>query len=127
MSSVVYDAAVLVAADRSDRRVWADHRALLEDGVVPLVPAAVVAQVSRFPARHVHLGRFLRGCVVVALDEASAHASGRLLGISRGADVVDASVVVLAVRTHARIVTGDPKDIEKLVRASGVSIGVTTL
>jgi hypothetical protein len=126
MSGVVYGAAVLIAADRSDRRAWADHRALLEDGVVPRVPAAVVAQVSRSD-RQAQLRRFLRGCVVVAFDEASAHASGRLLGISHGSDVVDASVVVLAIREHARIVTGDRSDIERLVHASGESIGVTTL
>jgi len=49
MSTVVYDAAVLVAADRNERRAWAEHKARLELGVVPLVPAPVVAQVSRFP------------------------------------------------------------------------------
>jgi hypothetical protein len=27
MTEVVYDAAVLIAADRNDRRIWADHRA----------------------------------------------------------------------------------------------------
>ncbi|MEA2501904.1 MAG: hypothetical protein QOD01_2015, partial [Actinomycetota bacterium] len=45
--SVVYDAGVLVAADRNDRTVWADHRARLELGTVPLTTAPVVAQVSR--------------------------------------------------------------------------------
>jgi len=34
--NVVYDAGVLIAADRNDREVWADHRARLELGVVPL-------------------------------------------------------------------------------------------
>src|SRR5579859_2149276 len=126
MSGVVYDAAVLIAADRGDRSVWAEHRALLESGVVPLVPAAVLAQVSR-SQRQVQLRRILRGCIVVALDEASAHASGRLLAISGDSDVVDASVVVLAIRARARIVTGDAGDIERLIRASGVSIGLTTL
>ena len=47
MSSIVYDAAVLVAADRNERRAWAEHKARLELGVVPLVPALVVAQVGR--------------------------------------------------------------------------------
>jgi hypothetical protein len=49
MSAVVYDAAVLVAADRNDRRAWAEHKARLEFGLIPLVPAPVVAQVSRSP------------------------------------------------------------------------------
>ena len=49
MSTVVYDAAVLVAADKNERRAWAEHKARLELGVVPLVPAPVVVQVSRPP------------------------------------------------------------------------------
>ncbi len=126
MTDVVYDAAVLIAADRSDRRVWADHRALLESGVVPWVPAAVIAQVSR-SARQVQLRRFLRGCIVVPMDEASAHAAGRLLGMARRSDVVDASVVTLARRHRACIVTGDPDDIEGLVAACGIRLSVVPI
>jgi hypothetical protein len=126
MSDVVYDAAVLIAADRNDRRVWADHRAVLESGVVPWVPATVVAQVSR-SARQVQLRRFLRGCIVVPLDEPSAHAAGHLLGAARASDVVDATVVVLAVSHRARIVTGDPDDIEGLVAACGIRITIIAI
>jgi hypothetical protein len=123
MSDVVYDAAVLIASNRNDRRVWADHKARLEGGVVPLVPATVVAQVSR-SGRQAPLRRFLRGCIVVALDEGSAHAVGHLLGAARTSDVVDASVVSLAVSQHASIVTGDPDDIDHLVRATGVRLPI---
>ena len=49
MNNFVYDTAVLVAADRNERRSWAEHKARLELGFVPLVPAPVVAQVSRSP------------------------------------------------------------------------------
>jgi hypothetical protein len=123
MSDVVYDAAVLIAADRSDRRTWADHRVLLESGVVPMVPAAVLAQVSR-SARQVQLHRFLRGCMVIALDEADAHAAGRLLGAARASDVVDATVVVVALRAGARIVTGDADDIARLVSAARARVTI---
>jgi hypothetical protein len=123
MTEVVYDAAVLIAADRNDRRIWADHRALLEDGVVPTVPAPVVAQVSR-STRQVQLRRFLRGCIVVPLDEAGAHAVGRLLAASGGKDVVDATLVVVAARHRARIITGDADDVESLVAVCGVRISV---
>ncbi len=83
MSAVVYDAAVLVAADRNDRHTRAEHRARLEFGLVPLVAAPVVAQVSRLPRQQ--LRRFLTGCVVVRLDERDAHEAGRLLGIAKTA------------------------------------------
>src|SRR6185295_8613175 len=97
MSAVVYDAAVLVAADRNERRAWAEHKARLELGVTPLVPAPVLVRVSRSP-RQVQLRRFLRGCVVVQLDEAEAHEAGRLLGLTKTADLVDAIVVTTALR-----------------------------
>src|SRR3954468_22117759 len=116
MNAVVYDAAVLVAADRNERRAWAEHKARLELGVVPLVPAPVVAQVSRSP-QQAQLRRFLTGCVVVPLGESEAHEAGRLLGITRTADVVDAVVVVIASRKNALILTSDTRDIERLVSA----------
>ena len=61
----VYDAGVFIAAERHDRRVWADHRARLELGIVPVTTAPVVAQVSRSGQRS-QLRRFLRACDVVA-------------------------------------------------------------
>ena len=117
MSAVVYDAGALVAAERNDRRLWADHRARLEAGVVPIVPAPVVAQVSRSP-RQVQLRRLLRGCEVLALDEPLAHAAGRLLEQSGTADIVDATVVTVAIADQAEIVTGDRDDIAHLANAA---------
>jgi predicted nucleic acid-binding protein len=118
MSGFVYDAAVLVAADRNERRSWAEHKARLELGIVPLVPAPVVAQVSRSP-QQAQLRRFLAGCSIVPLGEDEAHEAGRLLAMTRTTDVVDAVVVTVALRNKAVILTGDPIDMERLVRASG--------
>lgn len=121
MSGVVYDAGPLVAADRSDRRVWAEHRVRLEAGVVPVVPAPVVAQVSRSP-RQAQLRRLLRGCDVLPLDESTAHAVGRLLGRSDTADIVDATVVTVAIANQAQIVTGDRDDISRLAITAGARL-----
>jgi predicted nucleic acid-binding protein len=126
MSAVVYDAAVLVSADRNERRTWAEHKVRLELGVVPLVPAPVVAQVSRSP-QQVQLRRFLTGCVVVPLGESEAHQAGRLLAMTRTADVVDAVVVTVALRQKAAILTSDPDDIGRLVRASGREVAVVAV
>jgi hypothetical protein len=114
---VVYDAGVLVAADRGERRIWAEHRVRLESGVVPLVPSPVVAQASRSP-RQVQMRRLLSGCEVVAFAERDAHRAGELLRKSRTADVVDAAVVVLAVERGADIQTGDAGDIRRLTGAA---------
>jgi hypothetical protein len=105
----VYDTGVLIAADRNQRHVWAEHKVRLEAGLVPLVPATVIAQASRSP-RQLQMRRLLRGCEVVALDEAEAHRAGALLGKSRTGDLVDATVAVLAIRRRADVATGDGDD-----------------
>lgn len=109
----LYDAGVLVAADRNDRRAWADHRARLEAGLVPQTTAPVVAQVSRSPRQGL-LRRFLRGCDLVAFDPEVAHEVGALLARSSTTDVVDAHLALLASRTGAAVVTGDPDDLRLL-------------
>jgi predicted nucleic acid-binding protein len=119
----VYDAGALIAAERNDRRMWADHRVRLEAGVVPVVPAPVVAQVSRSP-RQVQLARLLRGCEVVPLDEATARDVGRLLGRSHTNDVVDATVVAVAIAGHASVVTMDRADISRVANAAGARLVV---
>jgi len=126
MSAVVYDAAVLVAADRSERRAWAEHKARVDYGTVPVVPAPVLAQVSRSP-QQVQLRRFLAGCAIVPLGEAEAHEAGRLLGLTKTSDIVDAVVVTTALRHNATILTSDPEDIERLVRASKRDVAVVAI
>jgi hypothetical protein len=116
MKPVVYDAGVLVAADRGERRIWAEHRLRLEAGSLPVVPAVVVAQVSRSP-RQAQLRQLLRGCEVVAFDEDDGHRVGALLAKGRTKDVVDAAVVSLAIERKADIQTADAADIRRLVAA----------
>jgi predicted nucleic acid-binding protein len=123
MKSFVYDAAVLAAADRNERRAWAEHKVRLEMGFLPLVPSPVVAQVSR-SAKQAQLRRFLAGCVVVPVGESEAHEAGRLLGLTKTADVVDALVVTVAARNGGVILTGDRKDIERLAQVCGREVGV---
>jgi predicted nucleic acid-binding protein len=118
MRSAVYDAGVLVAAERNVRAVWAEHRARLEAGIVPVVPAPVVAQASRSAAQ-VQLRRLLRGCQVAALTGEAAHAAGYLLGRAGSSNVVDAVVADTAARLGADVVTGDRGDIARLLDVAG--------
>ena len=111
--TTVYDTGVLIAADRNDRHVWAEHRARLEAGLVPVTTAPVVSQASRSP-RQAQLRRFLRGCDVVAFDATQSHAVGALLAKSATADVVDAHLAVTAARTSAVVITSDPDDLHHL-------------
>jgi hypothetical protein len=119
--NVVYDAGALIAAERADRDFWADHRVRLDQGVLPAVPAAVIAQVSR-SARQVPLRRLLRGCDTVVLDEHGAHRAGALLAVARTSDVVDATVVETALARNALIVTSDRSDVERLLGSATVPI-----
>lgn len=118
MSTIVYDTAALIAVDRGDRRALARHAARLSAGFSIAVPATVVAQVSR-SGRQVLLRRLLSTAAVVPLDEALAHEVGQLVGEAGSSDVVDGSVVVLARRTKAAIVTSDHDDIAALCEAAG--------
>jgi predicted nucleic acid-binding protein len=120
MMPIVYDAGVLVAADRDVRSIWAEHRVRLEAGIVPVVPAPVVVQVSRSPTQ-VQLRRLLRGCEVVSLTERRAHFAGRLLGGAGSRDVVDAVVAATAAELQADVVTGDRADIRRLLDAADAS------
>jgi predicted nucleic acid-binding protein len=117
MTPVVYDTGVLVAADRNVRAIWADHRVRLEAGIIPIVPAPVVAQASRSPAQ-VQLRRLLRGCEILPLTEHQAHAVGALLGRAATRDIVDAVVAQTAADLHADVITGDPADIRRLLQAA---------
>jgi len=123
VNPAVYDAGALVAADRNARSIWAEHRVRLEAGVIPCVPAPVIAQVSR-SGRQAQLRRFLRGCDLIAFREVDAYATGRLLARSKTSDIVDAAVVVLATDRAAEIVTADRADITHLLGAAGMSLPI---
>ncbi|MDY7104886.1 MAG: twitching motility protein PilT [Actinomycetota bacterium] len=124
--SVVYDAGALIAAERSDRVVWADHRARLEAGVMPATTAPVAAQVSR-SSQQVQLRRFLRGCDVLPFTPGDAHEVGRLLARAATADVVDAHVVLVASRRARPILTSDPHDLTMLSQELAARPEVRTL
>lgn len=124
--SVVYDAGALIAAERNDRRIWADHRVRLEMGVVPLTTAPVVAQVSRSP-RQVQLRRFLQGCEVAAFANEQAHEVGALLAKTGLSDVVDAHVALVAAARRASVLTSDSGDLATLSEQLPAPISIQTI
>ena len=116
MSGYTYDTGVLIAAERNDRLIWALHRRLLERGVRPTVPAAVLAQAWRGGPQP-QISRLLLGCVVDPLSEAQSRATGAALARAKTSDIVDAAVVVGASGRGDTVVTSDPDDIGHLVRS----------
>ena len=71
--------------------------------------------------------RLLRGCEVVAFDEAGAHAAGALLGKTRTRDVVDAAVAELSIRKRANVVSDDADDIRRLLSAANAKTPILDL
>lgn len=114
--ALVLDAGALIAFERNDRKV----RTLIELAIThkaPLhVPGAVIAQVWRDGQRQARLARLLgSGLVrVQPLDLEEAQACGALCGKAGTSDVVDASVVLLARRHGASVVTSDAGDLARI-------------
>lgn len=123
MSGYTYDTGVLVAAERNDRFVWSLHRRLLERGLRPTVPGAVLAQAWRGGPQP-QVSRMLVGCVIDPLTEAQSRATGAALARAKTSDIVDAAVVVGAAARGDTVLTSDPDDIGHLVRALRVSVEV---
>ena len=119
MTGVTYDSGALIAAERSKRRMWARHRALLLRRVVPTVPAPVIAQCWRGIPRQAQLVRLLAGCGTETLDDTRARATGTLAGRARITDIVDVSVVESALRRGDLIISSDEDDLTAIAAAVG--------
>ncbi|MDQ3630235.1 MAG: PIN domain-containing protein [Actinomycetota bacterium] len=114
--AVVLDAGALVAFERNDQRVRRLIELATEHGGSLHVPAGVIAQVWRDGARQARLSRLVKSGVldVQNLDSDEARAVGSLCALTGTADVVDASVALLARRHRAVVVTSDPDDVRRL-------------
>jgi len=91
-------------------------RAAVSTGVRIVIPAGVLGQVWRDGARQSPLRALVKGptTVVAPLDQVLAEAAGVLCGRSRTSDVIDASVVLVARRERAVVVTSDVGDLRRL-------------
>ncbi len=123
MPGITYDTGALIAAERSDDRLWRLHRRALERGIVPSVPAGVLAQGWRGGPQP-QMSRFLAGCRVEDLDEPRARSAGAACGLSETSDIVDAAVVVGAAARDDLVVTSDASDLSRLCHALGVELQV---
>lgn len=119
---IVYDAGALIAAERGRREFLVMHRECLAAEIDPIVPDVVLAQVWRGCAGQALLSRVLAGCDVTATGERTARAAGVACGRAGTSDIIDAVVVVTAVRLAAPVVTDDPTDLRRLADALGVPL-----
>jgi hypothetical protein len=112
---LILDAGFLISVDRGERTAQEFLTAALVNETPLTTTHPVVAQVWRDGVRQARLATFLRSVVVVAFDDGPE--VGNLLARSGTSDVVDAHLVVVAVRRSEPILTGDMHDLESLVAA----------
>ncbi|MBT8207011.1 MAG: twitching motility protein PilT [Acidimicrobiia bacterium] len=126
MSGVTYDTGALIAAERNNRQLWALHRRALERGILPTVPATVLAQAWRGGPQPL-LSLLLKGCRVDPFDEGNARLAGALLSRAATGDVVDGSVVVGAAARSDVIVTSDSDDLSALAEAADSNVRIVSI
>jgi hypothetical protein len=119
----ILDAGALVAVDRRDRRIGAQLRVLQQQGFPIRVSSAVVGQVWRDGRKQANLARVLAGAGIEPLGKDDGKRIGELLALWGPADVVDAHVALIAAPADL-VLTSDPGDIRKLLKARRVSARV---
>jgi hypothetical protein len=131
MTALVLDTGALIALDRNDRMVWAMLRNAADDSAQVSVPAGVIAQAWRDGSRQALLSRALTHCDEVTLEGSLARATGLLCGRTGTADIVDASVaLVAAARAQSgptALITSDPTDLRHLIRTLDASVRLVAI
>lgn len=112
---MILDAGFLVSVDRGERSAQEFLTAALIHDTPLTTTHPVVAQVWRNGARQARLAKFLQSVVVVPFDNGPE--VGNLLARSGTSDVVDAHLVVEAIRRSEPLLTGDVHDLETLAAA----------
>ena len=112
---MILDAGFLISVDRGERAAQEFLTAALIHKTPLTTTHPVVAQVWRDGARQARLAKFLRSVVVLPFDDGPV--VGSLLARPGTSDVVDAHLVVVAIRRSEPILTGDVHDLESLTAA----------
>ncbi|RIK10739.1 MAG: twitching motility protein PilT [Acidobacteria bacterium] len=110
------DAGALIAIDRNDRNdrnIMALLKDFVERGVVPTIPAPVVAQAWR-SSRQSNLARFIKLCRVEPTDLELARLAGELCRSADVADAIDAIVVASAARRGDLVATSDARHFRRM-------------
>lgn len=123
-TGITLDTGALIALDRGNRRMIALLEEASKQRLTFRIPAGVVGQAWRNGRTQANLARFLRtkGVEIVPLDALLSRSCGELCGTADTADVIDASVVIVAREKHDVIVTSDPDDLRKLDPGSRIVI-----
>ena len=112
MSTVTLDTGALIALERRRARIWKVLHRARTLGVVPVVPADVVAEWWR--GRN-DIREYILGSVLVEpLTERLARIAGECVTDVAGATTVDAIVMASAAQRGDAVYTSDIPDLERL-------------
>lgn len=114
---MILDAGFLISVDRGDEAARFLLTALQRSRTPLHTTHTVVAQAWRNGARQARLAAFLKTVTVHSFDD--GRAVGQILGHAETSDVVDAHLVVLAVRLNDAVLTGDPDDLNEIADCIG--------
>ncbi len=125
MKGITYDSGALIAAERGRALLWRLHRRAITQGMVPVVPSCVLAEVWRGGPQP-ELSRFLVGCTIEPLTEGDARRVGAFAAHARGfrASIVDVAVVEGALRRGHLVVTSDPEDLRAIAQSAGRRLAI---
>jgi len=112
VSTVTLDTGALLALERRRPRMWRVLQRASELGVVPVVPADVVAEWWR--GRSDLREHILASVIIEPLTAPLARLAGECLARVRGATTVDAIVMASAAQRGDAVYTSDVADLERL-------------
>ncbi|MDY7102936.1 MAG: hypothetical protein S0880_17280 [Actinomycetota bacterium] len=113
---MILDAGFLISVDRSERSAQVFLAAASRAGTALHTTQPVLAQVWR-DGRQARLASFLKTIPVHPFDD--GRPVGRLLAQAGTSDVVDAHLVICAMRLGHDLLTGDPGDLTRLTAPLG--------
>ena len=114
---MILDAGFLISIDRSERTAHTFLVAASRSETVLHTTHPVVGQVWRNGSRQARLSAFLKTITIHPFDD--GRPVGRLLAQTKTADVVDAHLVIMAIRLGHDILTGDPHGLTPLTTVLG--------
>lgn len=121
MAGLTLDAGALIAYERGDERIREILTVAYARGLVPTIPAIVLAEVWRGDARDARVARLLKTSLIETVDQRLARTAGSLRRRTPGSGTIDACVAVGVHRRRDAIATSDPDDMRTLL-GSGFTI-----
>ena len=116
---IVFDAGALIALDKGDPAMLVRFQEAAEEDPTLVVPLAALAQAWRGGPKADRLARASGGMEPASFDDL-ARQVGELCTNAGTADVVDASVALVATRPGVRtLYTSDPDELRRLLVAAG--------